>query len=125
VFPVCELRWAVSDSEEAQHIARLYGDIYAVVRRIPRGQVLTYGQVAELAGRPGAARLAGAAMRVVPKHLRLPWQRVIGKKAKGLGKVSIHDPVGGAIQRQMLEAEGVVFSESGSVKLADFGWIPG
>jgi methylated-DNA-protein-cysteine methyltransferase-like protein len=114
----------VSDSTEAEHIARLYADIYAVVRQIPKGRVVTYGQLAELAGRPGAARLAGAAMRAVPAELGLPWQRVIGKKGKGTGKVSIHDPVGGAIQRQMLEAEGVVFSESGSVRLADFGWIP-
>ncbi len=114
----------MAKSSEAEHIARLYGDIYQVVRRIPRGRVLTYGQLAELAGRPGAARAAGAAMRVVPEKMALPWQRVIGKKGKGLGKVSIHDPVGGAIQRQMLEAEGVVFSESGSVRLVDFGWIP-
>lgn len=121
---MCDRHRAVSDTGEAKHIAKLYGDIYAVVRRIPRGRVITYGQLAELAGRPGAARLAGAAMRAVPEQLGLPWQRVIGKKGKGLGKVSIHDPVGGAIQRQMLEAEGVVFSESGSVRLADFGWIP-
>jgi methylated-DNA-protein-cysteine methyltransferase-like protein len=123
VLSVCQVLIAMAESTEAEHIARQYGDIYAVVRRIPRGRVLTYGQVAELAGRPGAARMAGAAMRVVPVELALPWQRVIGKKGKGLGKVSIHDPVGGAIQRQMLEAEGVVFSESGSTKLADFGWI--
>ena len=124
MLAVCQLPQTVSKSSEAEHIARLYGDIYEVVRRIPRGRVVTYGQLAELAGRPGAARMAGAAMRVVPKHLKLPWQRVIGKKGKGLGKVSIHDPVGGAIQRQMLEAEGVVFSESGGIRLADFGWIP-
>jgi len=114
----------VSDSSEAEHIAALYSDIYAVVRRIPRGRVVTYGQLAELAGRPGAARLAGAAMRAVPEELGLPWQRVIGKKGKGVGKVSILDPIGGAIQRQMLEDEGVVFSEAGSIKLADFGWLP-
>ena len=124
MLSVCQLLGAVAESSEAEHIARLYGDIYEVVRRIPRGRVITYGQLAELAGRPGAARMAGAAMRVVPEHLTLPWQRVIGKKGKGLGKVSIHDPVGGAIQRQMLEAEGVVFSESGGIKLATFGWIP-
>lgn len=121
---MCHVLAALSDSTDAEHIARLYADIYAVVRRIPRGRVITYGQLAELAGRPGAARLAGAAMRAVPAELGLPWQRVIGKKGKGTGKVSIHDPIGGAIQRQMLEAEGVVFSETGSVRLADFGWIP-
>lgn len=112
------------DSSEAAYIAELYSDFYDVVRRIPKGRVVTYGQLAELAGRPGAARAAGAAMRCVPPELGLPWQRVIGKKSKGHGKVSIHDPVGGAIQRQILESEGVVFTESGSVRLADFGWIP-
>ena len=121
---VCHVPQRMSESSQAEHIARLYADIYAVVRRIPRGRVLTYGQLAELAGRPGAARLAGAAMRAVPEQLGLPWQRVIGKKSKGMGKVSILDPIGGAIQRQILEDEGVVFSESGGVKLADFGWIP-
>lgn len=121
---MCHVPPRMSESSQAAHIARLYADIYAVVRRIPKGRVLTYGQLAELAGRPGAARLAGAAMRAVPEELGLPWQRVIGKKGKGTGKVSIHDPIGGAIQRQMLEAEGVVFSDSGSVKLSDFGWIP-
>ncbi len=123
---VCQFPGPVSEPEssEAEHIANLYADIYAVVRRIPRGRVLTYGQLAELAGKPGAARLAGAAMRAVPQELGLPWQRVIGKKGKGTGKVSIHDPVGGAIQRQMLEEEGVVFNGSGGIRLADFGWLP-
>ena len=63
-------------------------------------------------------------MRVSPPELGLPWQRVIGKKRKGQGGVSIHDPIGGAVQRQLLEAEGVVFSESGAVSLARFGWLP-
>ena len=95
-----------------------------MVRGIPAGRVLTYGQLAELAGRPGAARAAGAAMRVVPEELGLPWQRVVGKKSRGQGKVSILDPIGGAIQRQILESEGVVFSESGGIRLQDYGWIP-
>ena len=63
-------------------------------------------------------------MRVVPRELGLPWQRVVGKRAKGMGKVSIHDPVGGAIQRQLLEEEGVCFTESGGIRLADYGWVP-
>ena len=107
-----------------EYLAQLYADIYDVVARIPEGRVVTYGQLAELAGRPGAARVAGAAMRVTPKHLQLPWQRVVGKKSKGQGRVAIGDPIGGAVQRQLLEEEGVVFSESGGIRLAEFGWIP-
>ena len=109
---------------DAEYIAKLYADFYAVVQRIPKGKVVTYGQLAELAGRPGAARAAGAAMRQTPKELGIPWQRVLGKKAPGQGRVSILDPVGGAIQRQILESEGVTFSSAGSVSLREFGWLP-
>ncbi len=121
---MCHVLVPMSEDSEAEHIAKLYGDFYDVVRRIPKGRVLTYGQLAELAGRPGAARAAGAAMRCAPETLGLPWQRVIGKKSKGQGRVSIHDPIGGAIQRQLLESEGVEFTEAGGVPLGVFGWLP-
>jgi methylated-DNA-protein-cysteine methyltransferase-like protein len=105
-------------------VARLYAEFYRVVRRIPRGRVATYGQVAELAGHPGAARAAGAAMRACD-GTTLPWQRVIGKQARNLGKVAIHDPVGGTIQRKLLEKEGVRFTDAGNIRLDTYGWIPG
>ena len=101
-------------------VARLYDEFYAVVRRIPRGRVLTYGQVAELAGHPGAARAAGAAMRASPGR-GLPWQRVVGAHARGLGKVAILDPIGGAVQRALLEKEGVTFMPGGYIALARHG----
>ncbi len=63
-------------------------------------------------------------MRCIPKALGLPWQRVLGKKSKGQGRVSILDPIGGAIQRKLLEEEGVAFSHSGGVSLTNFGWLP-
>lgn len=109
---------------DAAHLARLYGHIYEVVRRIPPGRVLTYGQVAELAGMPGAARVVGAAMRANQPAFGVPWQRVVGKRSPGLAQVSIHDPVGAAVQRGLLEDEGVVFSASGGIALRDHGWIP-
>lgn len=105
-------------------IRALYAAMYRVVRRIPRGKVVTYGQLAELAGAPGAARAAGAAMKTSPPELGLPWQRVVGSGGRGLGKVNIHDPIGGAMQRAMLEAEGVRFSARGTIALADHGWAP-
>lgn len=103
---------------------RLYERIYAVVRRIPRGRVATYGQVAELAGMPGAARVAGAAMRASMPAAGLPWQRVVGKRAGVVAQVSIHDPVGAGIQRALLEDEGVRFSASGGISLRVYGWLP-
>jgi methylated-DNA-protein-cysteine methyltransferase-like protein len=109
---------------DGEHIQALYRQIYAVVRRIPRGRVATYGQVAELAGLPRGARVAGAAMRAsLPGH-RLPWQRVVGKKSRGLARIAILEPVGAGIQQAMLEKEGVTFTAGGSIRLRDFGWLP-
>jgi methylated-DNA-protein-cysteine methyltransferase related protein len=94
------------------------------VRRIPRGHVATYGQVAELAGIPGGARVAGAAMKTSKPTDRLPWQRVIGKASKLRGRIAIHDPVGAAVQRKLLEDEGITIGETGLVALDEFGWLP-
>jgi methylated-DNA-protein-cysteine methyltransferase-like protein len=105
------------------HVRALYRRIYAVVRKIPRGAVATYGQVAELAGLPGAARVAGAAMKTSEPSDRLPWQRVIGKAGRLRGRIAIHDPVGAAVQRNLLEHEGVRVGETGLVDLAEYGWL--
>jgi len=107
-----------------EHLELLYRRIYAVVREIPRGHVATYGQVAELAGIPGGGRVAGAAMKTSKPSDKLPWQRVIGKAGKTHGRIAIHDPVGAAVQRKLLETEGVTIGESGLVKLDVFGWLP-
>jgi methylated-DNA-protein-cysteine methyltransferase related protein len=85
--------------------------------------VATYGQVAELAGRPGAARAAGAALRA-SQGRALPWQRVVARKGGRLARVAILDPVGGATQRALLEAEGVEFTASGAIRLDLHGWLP-
>ena len=103
-------------------VERLYREFYAVVRRIPRGRVVTYGQVAELAGHPGAARAVGAAMRASSGR-GLPWQRVVGKHARNLARVAILDPVGGAVQRELLEREGVAFTRAGYIPLDRFSWL--
>ena len=110
-------------SSDGEHVRRLYRQIYVVVRRIPRGSVATYGQIAELAGIPGGARVAGAAMKVSSPGDRLPWQRVIGKASKLRGRIAIHDPVGATIQRRLLEADGVTVDGSGLVALDEFGWL--
>ena len=111
-------------SDESEHLRELYRRIYAVARKIPRGRVATYGQVAELAGIPGGARVAGAAMKTSKPSDRLPWQRVIGKAGKLRGRIAIHDPVGAAVQRELLEAEGITVGDSGLVALDVYGWLP-
>jgi methylated-DNA-protein-cysteine methyltransferase related protein len=111
-------------SEDSDHLRALYKQLYTVIRAIPRGRVATYGQVAELAGIPGGARIAAASLKVSRPSDRLPWQRVIGKAGKNRGRIAIHDPVGAAIQRQLLEGEGVEIGERGLVALDAFGWSP-
>ncbi|MBA3502543.1 MAG: MGMT family protein [Myxococcota bacterium] len=109
-------------SEDSEHLQRLYKQLYLVIRKIPRGHVATYGQIAELAGIPGGARIAASSLKVSKPTDRLPWQRVIGKASKLRGRIAIHDPVGAAIQRQLLEGEGVEIGESGLVALDVYGW---
>ena len=98
---------------------------YRVVRRIPRGKVATYAQVALLAGRPRAARHVGfalSALRGTPR--RIPWQRVLGKRSARWAGISILDPIGAAAQRDLLEREGVTVDAQGRVSLEHFGWRP-
>jgi methylated-DNA-protein-cysteine methyltransferase-like protein len=98
---------------------------YRIVRRIPRGKVATYAQVALLAGRPRSARHVGyalAALRGSGTHL--PWQRVLGKRSATTAGISILDPMGAAAQRDLLEREGVTVDARGRVSLVDHGWKP-
>lgn len=101
----------------------LFAAIRAVARKIPKGRVATYGQLAELAGLPGGARVAAAAMKTLEPRDRVPWQRVLGKAGRARARIAIHDPVGAAMQRQLLEAEGVIIGDTGLVPLDRYGWI--
>ncbi len=95
--------------------------ILAVVRKIPRGRVATYGQVAALAGLPGAARQVGYALHALPEGSTVPWHRVINAR----GEVSPRaQPGWEGFQRQLLEAEGVVFDRRGRIDLQRYRWDP-
>ncbi|XYI00913.1 MGMT family protein [Sorangium sp. So ce1128] len=99
---------------------------YRVIRRIPVGRVCTYGAVAAMAGHPRAARHVGyalAALKETGEGARVPWQRVLGSRPRHRAAVTIKDPVGGALQRKLLEAEGVEFDDRGNVSLDRFGWF--
>ena len=95
-----------------------YPRIYAVVRRIPRGRVATYGQVAEAAGLPGRARQVGYALHALPRGTAVPWHRVINAAGR-LSRRAI--PGGEVTQRQLLEREGVAF-EGERIAFERFGW---
>ena len=102
-----------------------YQRFYRVVRRIPRGRVATYGQVAALAGLPRGARLAGYALSALRGTAHdVPWQRVLGARGAGKAGISLRDPMGAGVQRDLLEREGVALDARGRVDLARFGYRP-
>ena len=96
-----------------------YHRIYRVVRHIPKGRVATYGIVARLAGRPGAARTVGWALSALPEENDVPWWRVIN--AAGRISLSSHDH-SAVLQRALLLREGVRFAPGGAVNLGTYGW---
>jgi methylated-DNA-protein-cysteine methyltransferase-like protein len=90
--------------------------VHRLVRRIPRGRVATYGQLAALLGFPRAARAVGAAMRKCPAGL--PWHRVVNAR----GGISPRRRMSGMLtQRIRLEQEGVPLRD-GRVPLARCRW---
>lgn len=88
--------------------------VLRTVRRIARGRVATYGDVAAAAGYPGRARHVGKALQALPEETRVPWHRVINSQ----GGISARgDGSGEAEQRLLLEREGVPFTPAGRVDL--------
>lgn len=95
--------------------------IYHAVRRIPRGRVATYGQVAALAGMPGHARQVGYALHALEAGSRVPWHRVVNAR----GRISFPpESMDWAVQRALLEGEGVCLGTGGVIPLARFQWRP-
>lgn len=87
-------------------------EVYQIVAQIPAGRVITYGQIARLAGWPGQARRVGRAMALAPEGL--PCHRVVNAAGRTVP--------GWTDQRELLEAEGVQFCPNGCVDLARAIW---
>ena len=95
--------------------------ILAVIRRIPRGRVATYGQVAALAGLARQPRLVGYALHALPSSTAVPWHRVINAR----GMISVRSTGAPSLsQRLQLEREGIAFDARGRVSLERFQWKP-
>jgi methylated-DNA-protein-cysteine methyltransferase related protein len=95
-----------------------FSRVYAFVAQIPRGKVASYGMIAEMLGNPRAARTVGWAMRATPPNLKLPCHRVI----RSNGELPPEGIFGPEVQRTLLEAEGVIFTEEGRVNLEKCLW---
>ena len=94
--------------------------VYRVVARVPRGKVVTYGQVAAILGQPRAARAVGTALAALSGASlnTVPWQRVIGAS----GRCTHRDGFSASTQRDLLEREGVRFDRRGHVDLKRVRW---
>jgi methylated-DNA-protein-cysteine methyltransferase-like protein len=92
--------------------------VEALVARIPRGRVMTYGQLAALCGHPRAARIVGGIAHFGDPDL--PWQRVVNKQ----GGLASGYPGGRGGHRQVLEAEGVAVSDDFKVDVQSLIWHP-
>jgi methylated-DNA-protein-cysteine methyltransferase-like protein len=94
--------------------------VYRVVARVPRGKVVTYGQVAAILGQPRAARAVGTALAALSgAYLNtVPWQRVIGAS----GRCTHRDGFSASVQRDLLEREGVRFDRRGHVDWKRVRW---
>jgi len=102
-------------------MAGSHEDYYRLIRRIPKGRVATYGQIAALAGLPGNSRQVGFALNALPGDGDVPWHRVVNAK----GRISPRSRGDRHVeQRELLEREGVRFSAAGIISIRDFLWRP-
>lgn len=92
----------------------------AIIRNIPEGKVMTYGQIAALAGSPRGARQIVRILHSMSKKYKLPWHRVINAR----GKIGLQDDASFTLQKMYLAAEGVQVSEEGAIDLERFQYVP-
>ena len=96
-----------------------YERVYAFVRSVPSGKVVTYGQVALELGSPSAARAVGYALYFLPGNSDVPWWRVVnaggGISLRGRGEAA-------EVQRKLLEGEGLAFRPAGTIDLRRYRW---
>lgn len=96
-----------------------FEDVYEVVKRIPKGKVATYGQIARLIGEPRKARIVGWALHSNPYRGVVPCHRVVDRN----GKLSGGFAFGGVeVQKKLLEDEGIKFNSDGIINLKVYLW---
>ncbi|MBS2004414.1 MAG: MGMT family protein [Cyanobacteria bacterium SZAS LIN-5] len=122
-------------------MSHVYEEIYKIVRKIPRGKVLTYGVISHMIGGRMSAQGVGWALKALGNKKRsnpsskkkpdksefdfesVPWQRVVNAKG-GMSTLKLADVPPG-LQQHLLEAEGIIFDEEGNLDLSKYLWIEG
>ncbi|HEX3028630.1 MAG TPA: MGMT family protein [Clostridia bacterium] len=98
-----------------------FEEVYEVVKKIPRGNVLTYGDIAKLLGQPKKAKIVGWALHSNPSPGIIPCHRVVNRNGELSGSFAFG---GMEVQKKMLEAEGIIFNEEGTINLKKYLWKP-
>lgn len=96
--------------------------VIKIIRGIPSGHVMSYGQVAAAAGNPRGARQVSRLLHSMSRKYELPWHRIINAQ----GGISTPESAqkNGFTQRELLEAEGISFKKSGKIEFATYRWFP-
>jgi methylated-DNA-protein-cysteine methyltransferase related protein len=92
--------------------------IIDTIKKIPKGRVASYGQIAQMAGLANGARQVVRVLHSSSEKEKLPWHRLLKKD----GSIALPAGEGFELQRQLLESEGVEVSPEGNVDLGRFGW---
>ena len=92
--------------------------VITVLRQVPEGKVVTYGQVARLAGNPRAARQVVRILHTCSEKEKLPWHRVVNRE----GHISLRPGQGYELQKALLKDEGVAFGSNDAIDLGRHGW---
>ncbi|MGP0580357.1 MGMT family protein [Paenibacillus peoriae] len=94
--------------------------VLQIIRLIPEGKVMTYGQIAAEAGSPRGARQVVRILHILSEKHRLPWHRVVNR----LGEIALQEDESASLQRLYLEEEGIRFNESGRIPLDQYLYDP-
>ncbi len=97
-----------------------YQRVVNIIKSIPEGRVATYGQIAQYAGSPRAARQVAYILHASSGKENLPWHRVVNSK----GGISLKPRRGFELQKQLLEREGIIFDEEDHIDLKKYAWLP-
>lgn len=102
-------------------IVGFFQSVYEIVKRIPKGKVATYGQIARLAGAPRKAKIVGWALHSNPYEGIVPCHRVVNRNGELSGAFAFG---GMQAQRKLLEEEGIIFDKNGIIDLTKYLWKP-
>ena len=111
---------AAEKEDGRSDLAPFTRSVIEVIRAIPEGRVMSYGQVAAAAGSPRGARQVVRILHTLSRKYALPWQRIVNIR----GEIALDETGGGSEQRDLLEAEGVEFGLGGRIDLGRFRHEP-